>query len=129
MCQEDKQLASYFGYDNDKSLKIQNNHKASNVKKLLLTHTNLKRVHDNPIVLKWFDDSSSQSDQSDQSDEENYSKQEKNDNNFNKNELEPTSDGSDGSDSDNITGFRMSPKGRFYQTTPERHRKLKYGGG
>jgi replicative DNA helicase Mcm len=129
MCQEDKQLASYFGYDNDKSLKIQDNHKASNVKKLLLTHTNIKRVHDNPIVLKWFDDSSSQSDQSDQSDEENYSKQEKNDKNFNKNELEPTSDGSDGSDSDTITGFRMSPKGRFYQTTPERHRELKYGGG
>jgi hypothetical protein len=58
---------------------------------------------------------------------ENYSKQEKNDKNFNKNELEPTSDVSDWSDSDTITGFKMSPKGRFYQTTPERHRELKYG--
>ena len=57
MCKDNKQLATYFGYDNGKSLKIQDNHKVSDVKKLLLNHSNIKRVQDNPIVLKWFDDS------------------------------------------------------------------------
>ena len=55
MCKENKQLATYFGYDNGKSLKIEDNHKVSDVKKLLLNHSNIKRVQDNPIVLKWFD--------------------------------------------------------------------------
>jgi len=44
MCEENKQLATYFGYDNGKSLKIQDNHKVSDIKKLLLENTNIKRV-------------------------------------------------------------------------------------
>ena len=69
MCKDNKQLATYFGYDNGKSLKIQDNHKVSDVKKLLLNHSNIKRVQDNPIVLKWFDDPQQQPDQSDEPDE------------------------------------------------------------
>ena len=56
ICKDNRQLATYFGYDNGKSLKIQDNHKVSDVKKLLLNHSNIKRVQDNPIVLKWFDE-------------------------------------------------------------------------
>ena len=55
MCKENKQLATYFGYDNGKSLKIENNHKLADIKKLLLNNSNIKRIQDNPIVLKWFE--------------------------------------------------------------------------
>ena len=80
MCKEDKQLSSYFGYDKDKSLKIEDNHKVSDVKKLLLNHSNIKRVQDNPIVLKWFEGPQPQSDQPDEPDKpdrENYPNQRK----------------------------------------------------
>ena len=78
MCKEDKQLATYFGYDSGKSLKIQDNHKVSDVKKLLLNHSNIKRIQDNPIVLKWFENPEPQSDEPDEHDQENYPNQEKN---------------------------------------------------
>ena len=55
MCKENKQLSTYFGYDIGKSLKIENNHKVSDIKKLLLNNSNIKRIQDNPIVLKWFE--------------------------------------------------------------------------
>jgi replicative DNA helicase Mcm len=42
ICKENKQLATYFGYDIEKSLKIQDNHKTSDVKKLLLENTHIK---------------------------------------------------------------------------------------
>ena len=55
ICKDNKQLATFFGYEGEKSLKIKDNHKVSDVKELLLNHTNIKRVQDNPITLKWFD--------------------------------------------------------------------------
>ena len=79
MCKQNKQLATYFGYDIEKSLKMQDNRKVSDVKKLLLENTHIKRVQDNPIVLKWF--GQPQSDEPDKPDRENYPTQEKNNNN------------------------------------------------
>ena len=66
----------------------------------MLNHSNIKRVQDNPIVLKWFESPQPQSDQPDEPDRENYPDQEKNKkNNFNESDLEPRSDTSDTSDS------------------------------
>ena len=70
MCKENKQLATYFGYDIGKSLKIQDNHKLSDVKKLLLDHSNIKRIQDSPIVLKWFE--VNKESKPDEPDQENY---------------------------------------------------------
>src|SRR3546814_20370902 len=56
ICKYNKQLATYFGYDNEKSLKIQDNHKIRDVKESLLNHSNIKRINNNPITLKWFED-------------------------------------------------------------------------
>ena len=133
ICKENKQLATYFGYDNGKSLKTQDNHKVSDIKKLLLENTHIKRVQDNPIVLKWFDDSQpDQSDEPDEPDRENYPDQEKNNkknNFFNENGSEPRSDTSDMSDSDleSIKGFRFHPKGEIHEISEERYRELNDG--
>ena len=56
MCDEDKQLATYFGYDTGKTLKIKYNHKTRDVKELLLNHSNIKKTNEKPIVLKWIDE-------------------------------------------------------------------------
>lgn len=77
ICKEDKQLSTYFGYDSGKSLKIHDNHKVSDVKKLLLNNSNIKRVQDNPIILKWIENPQPQADVPDEHDNEYYSKQEK----------------------------------------------------
>ncbi len=132
MCKDDKQFATYFGYDSGKSLKIQDNHKVSDVKKLLLNHTNIKRVQDNPIVLKWFEspqpNQPNQSDQPDEPDRENYPDQEKNKkNNFNESDSKPRSDTSDTSDSESKKGIQLTPKGRIYEVTKERFEELNGG--
>jgi replicative DNA helicase Mcm len=86
ICKDNKQLATYFGYDNEKSLKIQDNHKIRDVKESLLNHSNIKRINNNPITLKWFDNTppvdnqqqqQKQSDEHDQPDKEKESYQEK----------------------------------------------------
>ena len=128
MCKENKQLATYFGYDNEKSLKIQDNRKTREVKELLLNNSHIKRVQDNPIVLKWFNDP--QSDTSDTSDKDNYQDQEKNKkNNFNENGSEVVSDMSDMSDSDleSIKGFQFHPKGKIHEISEEQYRELNDG--
>ena len=127
MCKDDKQLAIYFGYDNGKSLKIQDNHKVSDIKKLLLNHSNIKRVQDNPIVLKWFESPQPQSDEPDEPDRENNPDREKNKkNNFYENGSEPVSDMSDTSDSDleSIKGFQFHPKGKIHEISKEQYREL-----
>ena len=152
MCKEDKQLTTYFGYDNDKSLKIQDNHKTRDVKNLLLNHSNIKRIQDNPITLKWFDNNPTteeeeqqgqqqQSDEPDESDKEKDPNQEKNNEknnkNFNGSGLEPTSDSSDSSfsneeeqqeEQETTKGFQMSPKGRVYQVSEEQFKNLNGNG-
>ena len=128
ICKEDKQLSTYFGYDSGKSLKIQDNHKVSDVKKLLLNNSNIKRVQDNPIVLKWIEKPQPQSDEPDEHDKEYYSKQEKNNENFNESGIESTSSSSGSSSSEKekpIKGFQMSPKGRIYEVTDNRYKELK----
>ena len=55
ICKEDKQLAMYFGYDKEKSLKIKDNSKTQDVRDLLLNNSHIKKISENPIVLKWFD--------------------------------------------------------------------------
>jgi hypothetical protein len=140
MCKENKQLTTYFGYDNGKSLKIQDNRKVSEVKKLLLNNSNIKRVQDNPIVLKWFDDYNNpqpQSDTPDISDKENYTDQQKNDkknNNFYENGSEAVSGMSDMSDSsfsnneeESIKGVQFHPKGEIHEISNEQYRELKGG--
>ena len=126
ICKDNKQLATFFGYDGEKSLKITDNHKVRDVKDLLLNHTNIKTVRDNPITLKWFD--SGEDDERDEHDKENCSKQEKNNENFNECELESTSSSSGSSSSEKekpIKGFQMSPKGRIYEVTDNRYKELK----
>jgi hypothetical protein len=105
-------------------LKIQDNHKTRDVKELLLAHTNIKRVQDNPIVLKWFDDTSSIS-QSNQCDEENFSKKEKK---FNQNELEPMSDTSylsSCNQEESTKGVQFHPKGEIHEISEAEYRELK----
>ena len=41
MCKENKQLATYFGYDIGKSLKIQDNHKTSERKEIIIKYTHI----------------------------------------------------------------------------------------
>jgi hypothetical protein len=138
ICKDDKQLATYFGYDNEKSLKIQDNHKIRDVKESLLNHSNIKRINNNPITLKWFDNpppvdnqqqQRKQSAESDEYDKEKYPNQEKNNQkNFNESGLESTSDSSYSSFSEKektIKGFQMSPKGRIYEVTDKRYKELK----
>jgi DNA replicative helicase MCM subunit Mcm2 (Cdc46/Mcm family) len=132
ICKEDKQLATFYGYDNEKSLKIKDNHKVRDIKELLLNHTNIKRIRDNPITLKWFDNSNSdEGDEHDEHDKKNYSKQEKNDKknneNFYENGSEPTSSSSSSSscnEEGSIKGFQFSKDGRIYETTDEHYREL-----
>jgi hypothetical protein len=99
MCQEDKQLANYFGYGK-KPLRIKHNHKIRDVyENYLKNHSNIKIIQEKPIVLKWFDPKTETEDQnlsdtSDTSDVDKLSiknKNEKNSENFNKNDPEPVS--------------------------------------
>ena len=126
ICKENKQLATYFGYDINKSLKIEDNHKVSDVKKLLLNNSHIKRIQDSPIVLKWFDEppQSDESDRENSSDPEKTEKKHEKKSDFYESGQKPRSDTSD---SDTITGFRMSPnpKGRIYEVSNERYQELK----
>ncbi|HET7643453.1 MAG TPA: hypothetical protein VFK40_08090, partial [Nitrososphaeraceae archaeon] len=132
VCKEDKQLATYFGYDNEKSLKIKDNHKIRDVKEWLSSHSNIKRVRDNPITLKWFDNdvintNNSQHDEHDEHDKEKEQYQEKNDKKIQKkyeNGLELTSYSSFSSDSHSDKGFQLKPGGRIYRITEERIKEL-----
>ena len=58
MCKEDKQLATYFGYDIGKTLEIKYNHKTRDVKELLLNNSNIKIIKEKPMVLKWIEEDS-----------------------------------------------------------------------
>jgi hypothetical protein len=62
ICKENKQLAIYFGYDKDRSLKIKDNRKTKDVKELLLNNSHIKEINSHPIVLKWFDDNDNDND-------------------------------------------------------------------
>lgn len=137
ICKEDKQLATFFGYDNEKSLKIKDNHKTRDVKNLLLGHSNIKIIGEKPLLLKWLDSTSSPpsnlSDASDVCDKEKISNQEKNNKNNieknNENELEPTSHTahtslSEQQQEEEITKFklRLSEKSKCsYDLTREQH--------
>jgi replicative DNA helicase Mcm len=131
ICKDNKQLATYFGYDNEKSLKIKDNHKVRDIKELLLNHTNIKRIRDNPITLKWFNNSNSKDDQHDEHDKENYSNQEKNNKknneNFYENGSEPTSSSSSSSscNEESIKGVQFHPKGEIHEISGELYRELK----
>jgi DNA replicative helicase MCM subunit Mcm2 (Cdc46/Mcm family) len=127
MCKEDKQLAVFFRYDNEKSLKIQDNHKTRDVKELLLAHSNIKRTNNNPITLKWFDSpvdnqQQQQPDEHDKHDKEKKPNQEKNikkdKEQFNESGLEPTSDSSDSSfsikEDETIKGLQLSKNGPIH---------------
>jgi hypothetical protein len=119
--------------------------------KWLLNHSNIKRVRDNPITLKWFDDkNNSPSDEHDEHDKENEPNQETNDNKIQKkygSRLEHTSDTSGSSDSSfnndaeqkeeleevleepSVKGFQFSKNGRIYRTTNEQYQELTGKGG
>ena len=61
ICQNNKQIGNYFGYGK-KSLKIEYNKKVRNLKEMLRSHSNIKRIQDKPIVLQWLSDLSASSD-------------------------------------------------------------------
>ena len=81
ICQEDEQLANYFGYGK-RQLKIKYNSKIRDVYELLIKHTNVKKVGEKPIILQWLvvSDSSDPCDKSKTSiEEKNVEKIEKHD--------------------------------------------------
>jgi len=53
ICQENEQLAKYFGYG-EKSLKIRDNSKVYNVYHLLAKNSNIVKTGEKPVVLKWY---------------------------------------------------------------------------
>ena len=62
VCKNNKQVATWLGYEEGKSLRIDNNHKTREVRDMLLDHSNIKKVQDNPLVLQWQPDTSDTSD-------------------------------------------------------------------
>jgi hypothetical protein len=53
ICQENEQLAKYFGYG-EKSLKIRDNSKVYSVYHLLAKNSNIVKTGEKPVVLKWY---------------------------------------------------------------------------
>ena len=139
ICKDNKQLASYFRYDEGKSLKIKHNYKIQELRDLLINNSHIKQISDSPIVLKWFDlcDPCDVCDPKINPDQEKNKKNNEKNNNFSGNESETISHRSHRSHSNNeepeselekeeesIKGFRMSPKGKIHETTEERYREL-----
>jgi replicative DNA helicase Mcm len=56
VCEGDEQLAYYFGYNKEKSLKMRNNIKIRDLCDRLLNHSEIKRVQEKPVVLQWLCD-------------------------------------------------------------------------
>lgn len=94
MCEEDRQLSTYFGYDDRKSLKIRDNKKTRVVYDLLKKqrHPNIVIKDGNPIVLKWVCDPCDPCDPCDL--DKNKKNVEKNNENVEKNDLDLRSHGS-----------------------------------
>ena len=65
-CQRNKQLANYFGYEdtNYKSFKIESNKKVRQIYEMLLNHSQIKKIQEKPIYLKWISDPTDLSDRS-----------------------------------------------------------------
>ena len=74
ICKRNKQVAIWLGYDENKSLKMRDNHKINDLYHRLLNHSNIKRVQEKPTVLQWL------CDPCDPCDENLETKTEKNDN-------------------------------------------------
>lgn len=91
MCKEDKQLANYFGYG-ERSLKIRDNIKTRNVSELLINNSNIIKIGEKPIVLKWLCDVCDPCDPIKSS--KNIQNEEKNNVKPTENDLEPRSHGS-----------------------------------
>jgi replicative DNA helicase Mcm len=91
MCKEDKQLALYFVYG-EKPLKIRDNIKVLDVYELLVKNSNIIKIGEKPIVLKWLCDPYDVCDPNKIS--KNIQNEEKNSVKPNENELEPGSHGS-----------------------------------
>ena len=131
MCEENKQLATYFGYDVGKSLKIRDNIKTRDVYELIKKqrHPNIIIKDEKPVVLKWV------CDPCDPCDPDKISKkvenEEKNNEKLDKNNLEPRSHTSHGShsthskdeESDNSTDklVKVSSKSPPIPMTNEQH--------
>jgi DNA replicative helicase MCM subunit Mcm2 (Cdc46/Mcm family) len=145
ICKENKQISTYFGYDTGNTLEIKYNHKTRIVKELLLNNSHIKKIKDNPIVLKWDDqqqptieEQQEQLIEGDKGDMEKQAYQEKNEKNNEKklifdegdqksmSPLSPSSgnNGSIDTESECEKGFQMSPKGRIYRVSEERYREL-----
>ena len=56
ICKRNKQIAIWLGYDENKSLKMRDNHKITDLYHRLLNHSNIKRVQEKPTVLQWLCD-------------------------------------------------------------------------
>jgi hypothetical protein len=62
ICQEDEQLAYYFGYG-QKSLKMRDNAKVREVYDLLINNSNIIKISEKPVVLKFLCDTCDTCDQ------------------------------------------------------------------
>ena len=133
ICDEDKQLATYFGYDKGKTLEIKYNHKTRDVKELLLNHSNVKIIQEKPIVLKWMERYSDNQNNStsDVSDKEKYLDPEKNKkNNFSESgskSMSHTSLSKEEEQEESEKGVQLTPGGRVYRVTDEWYEELNNG--
>lgn len=57
ICKRNKQVAIWLGCDENKSLKMRDNHKITDLYHRILNHSNIKQVQEKPAVLQWLCDS------------------------------------------------------------------------
>jgi replicative DNA helicase Mcm len=145
MCEENKQFATYFGYDTGKPLEIKYNHRTRNIKELLLNNSHIKKRNEHPIVLKWFSDTTTTTTTNDNNvgdtgdmeidldQEKNGKKNCKKNEFFNENGQEstsptsPTSPSNIGEQQEESTdkkGFQFHPKGEIHEISEEQYREL-----
>ena len=65
VCKGNENLKSYFGYDRKKSLKIRDNKKVRMLYDMLLNHSNIKLIHEKPVVFQWIEKKDNVCDQCD----------------------------------------------------------------
>jgi DNA replicative helicase MCM subunit Mcm2 (Cdc46/Mcm family) len=132
ICQKNKQLADYFGFDKTKSLKIEDNKKIRHVYEMLLNHSKIKIVQQKPVVLRWLSDLTDLSDPLSNEKTENIFENQKNVEELRSDE----SDRSDKNEDDILNGdnelkllnISGNKRGRSIEMTKEEYDSLKENG-
>jgi DNA replicative helicase MCM subunit Mcm2 (Cdc46/Mcm family) len=130
ICQENEQLAKYFGYGG-KSLKIRDNAKVNDVYHLLVKNSNIVKIGEKPVILKWLCDPCDVCDPNKIT--TNQQNVEKNSVNSNDNDLEPGSHTSYSKEEENKVHkygmkFGTDPKLPIHKITEEQFKELNGNG-